>query len=360
MDEDDGKYAHPSIPRFLPQRELDVDAIRCEIEAGYISEQRHPAAPLRILNYTPKTQFEWRWNQETMQCRGLVVGDDYSIVARPFPKFFSYDQLQGVVPQEAFEVYDKLDGSLGVLYRANGQTYVSSRGSFTSEQSERANAIFRRKYAGIPLDESLTYVFEIIYPENRIVVNYGDLEDLVLLAIIDTATGEERPLVDLGFPVVRRFDGIHDFAELLRRQDDDREGFVVKFASGQRVKIKFDEYKRLHKLLTGITPRRIWDTLRRGGDMNELIEQVPDEFFGWVRSVEADLRKRYAEIETDIRAQFAATPRFEHRKAAAEYFRNMEFPSIMFAMLDGKDYSDHIWRLLRPSEDEAFRADDEG
>ena len=35
-----------------------------------------------------------------------------------------------------------------------------------------------------------TYLFEIIYPENRIVVDYGDYKGLVLIDVIDNETGK--------------------------------------------------------------------------------------------------------------------------------------------------------------------------
>jgi RNA ligase len=152
---------------------LDFVAIRREIDSGYISEQRHPQAPIRILNYTHRAQYDWRWNPETMQCRGLIVDDNNRIVARPFAKFFTYEQLSGVVPNEPFEAYEKLDGSLGILYMVDGEPCIATRGSFVSDQAERATEIYRRKYRDIVLDDRMTYLFEIIYPGNRIVVNYG-------------------------------------------------------------------------------------------------------------------------------------------------------------------------------------------
>lgn len=327
---------------------LDVDAIRREIDAGYISEQLHPSAPLRILNYTQRAQFDWKWNTETLQCRGLIVDDDWNVVARPFPKFFSVEQLNGVVPVEPFEVYEKMDGSLGVLYRADGQPQIASRGSFTSGQALRATSILERKYGHVRLDHSLTYLFEVIYPENRIVVNYGDLEDLILLAVIETATGVEQPLPDIGFPLVKRYDGIEQFDELMAQQDDEREGFVVRFQSGQRVKIKFDEYKRLHKVIKGLSHKHVWECLRSGSDLTQLIERVPDEFFQWVRETENDLLAAFASIEVEARKEmrFGGT-----RRELAEWFTQCKYPSVMFAILDGKDYTEQIWRLVKPRDE---------
>lgn len=325
---------------------LDVEAILREVDAGYINIQEHPECDLKILNYSQRTQSDWRWNRETMQCRGLIVDSSWGVVERPFPKFFSIEQLDGVVPAEPFEVYEKIDGSLGILYHVEGHPGIATRGSFTSEQAQRATEIYRKRYSGVEIDPSLTYLFEIVYPENRIVVDYGDTEDLILLAVIETATGAERPLPEIGFPVVKRYDGIGQFDELMAMQDDSREGFVVKFQSGQRVKIKFDEYKRLHKLLTGITPKSIWELLRAGGDIAEVLDRVPDEFFQWARETENELRCQYSQIEAIARGQMSFGG---HRKEIAERFKRCRYPGIMFSILDGKDYSDKIWRMVKPS-----------
>ncbi len=339
---------------------MNIDAIQREIEAGYINEQRHPSSPLRILNYSQKAQFNWRWNDETMACRGLIVDDEWNVVARPFEKFFSVDQLKQMgqsVPAEPFDVYEKVDGSLGILYFLDGKPQIASRGSFDSEQAIRATRMLAEKYGDAQLDERFTYLFEIIYPENRIVVNYEYAEQLVLLAIIETATGKEWPLhaYDSVFPVVKKYDGFRQFDELLKVQDAAREGFVVRFASGRRVKIKFDEYKRLHALMTRVSPRAIWDVLRSGGDLAQFIENVPDEFLQWVQETENELRAKFCRIETIARSQMVFSG---SRKEIAEKIRMRMYPSIMFSILDGKDYADQIWRMIRPS-GKAFRCDGE-
>jgi hypothetical protein len=336
-------------------KQLDVDAIQREIVAGYIKEEQHPAAPLRILNYTQRAQFDWRWNNETMQCRGLIVDQFWNVVSRPFQKFFSVEQLGGIVPAEPFDAYEKMDGSLGILYYADGKPCIASRGSFISDQAQRATAMLQSKYCDAKFDQRFTYLFEIIYPENRIVIDYGDREELVLLAIIETQTGNEWPLhaYDSVFPVVKKYEGIRQFDELMANQDSSREGFVVRFQSGQRVKIKFDEYKRLHKLLTGVSPRAIWEVLRSGSDLSQVIERVPDEFFQWVKNTENELRSAYAAIEKAAKSQMTYGG---SRKEIAERFKHCDYPSIMFSMLDGKDYSDQIWKMIKPS-GKVFRID---
>jgi len=333
---------------------IDFKKIREEIEQGFICEQKHASADLFIYNYTVKAQYEWRWTTETKMCRGLILDGRQNIVARPFEKFFSYEQLNGEVPLEPFEVYDKMDGSLGILYWIGDTPHIATRGSFVSDQAHKANQILRRKYSHVSFERDRTYLFEIIYPDNRIVLNYGGTEDLFLLAVIDTATGKDMPLENIGIPLVERFDGLHDLDLLQSNQTENKEGYVLKFESGTRVKVKFEEYKRLHKLMTGITARHIWDELRAGRNLDEIIGRVPDEYYQWVQSVENELRAEYAAIEEQCRADFKELPT---RKDTALYFQTCAHPPVLFSMLDNKDYSHHIWKQLRPQSLRAFRRD---
>jgi hypothetical protein len=336
---------------------LNWNNVEEQVREGYISKQRHPMAPLTIYNYTHKCQYDWHWTPETIACRGLIVADDGQIVARPFPKLFSVEQLDGNLPSGPFEVYDKLDGSLGVLYFIGERPWIATRGSFTSEQSEFANHILDSRYHWVRFRTELTYLFEIIHPSNRIVVDYGDMEDLVLLAIIDTATGKDLPLEDIGFPIAKRYDGIQDFAELVALEDPNKEGFVVRFTeSGQRVKMKFAEYKRLHRLLTGLSARGIWESMQTPEGLQPIIDRVPDEFYAWVRTVEAQLRTEYAAIEDRCKDDFKD---LGDRKTTALYFQTCPHPAILFKMLDGKDYSSLIWKVIYPEPSRPFKDDDE-
>lgn len=337
---------------------IDLNKVRQLVDDGYIKAQRHPSEPLTIYNYGPKTQYDWHWTPETKACRGLIVDDQERIVARPFEKFFSLEQLQDTpLPLEPFEVYEKLDGSLGVLYWTSKGPQIATRGSFVSEQAVRATDMLWQRYRGIRLDPALTYLFEIIYPENRVVIDYGETADLFLLAVIETASGQELPVCDfssLGFPIVRRYDGITEFASLKTLEETNREGFVVRFESGLRVKVKFEEYKRLHRLITGVNPRHIWEDLKEGRSLDSLLDRVPDEYYQWVKQVESGLLSEYAAIEGECKADFKV---LGSRKDTALYFQTKRYPPVLFSMLDGKDYASHIWRVIRPQAASAFRCD---
>jgi RNA ligase len=339
---------------------LDFDKINKEVANGFIAVQRHPVAPYRILNYTQKAQYEWHWTPETRQCRGLILDDQNNIVARPFEKFFSYEQLNGQVPIEPFGVYEKMDGSLGVLYWFDGQPYIATRGSFVSPQATWATNWFRQNYWHFNFLRDKTYLFEIIYHDNRVVVDYGDEEGLWLLTVIDTATGkEETDHFEDGeiFGLLRapRYDGYHDLSEILQMNRKNAEGFVLRFIpSNTRVKVKHVEYKRLHRLLTGVNERHVWESLMKKEDLEPLLERVPDEYLDWFRGIETKLKSQYADIEAAAKQDFQP---LGDRKSTAEVFHQRPNPHILFAILDGKDYSEMIWKMIRPEGGKTFRCD---
>ncbi|MFC5902864.1 RNA ligase [Streptomyces zhihengii] len=164
--------AHLTLHELLPAHEL-ADAL----DAGHVTRKAHPELPLSIYTYTRTCQYERRWNRVTVRCRGLVADDATGrIVALPLPKFFNAGEHASgqpyapALPDEPFEVYDKVDGSLAVVFHYADRWHAASKGSFTSTQARWAQ---RRLDAGdtSALEPGVTYLAEILYPENRIVVD---------------------------------------------------------------------------------------------------------------------------------------------------------------------------------------------
>lgn len=130
---------------------------------GLLLKQTHPTLDLTIWNYSPKVQYERLWDDITLQCRGLVTNSKGEIVARPFKKFFNYEEHKPEdLPNEEYEVYEKMDGSLGILFYYENEWIMATRGSFTSEQSIKGTEMLK-KYPLEKLDINNTYLFEIIY-----------------------------------------------------------------------------------------------------------------------------------------------------------------------------------------------------
>lgn len=356
---------------------FDLDLLDQHLADGYVKMQKHPTLPLEILNYSHKTQWDNVWDEVTRQCRGLIyaVGADGSrgaVVSRPFEKFFNVSQLaDGEIPAEPFDVYEKLDGSLGILYPVNPETDdygIATRGSFTSEQAVHATHLYLNRYAGRWLPQAdLTYLFEIIYPANRIVVDYGGTDDLVLLDVIVTETGESVVEEHGQFwpgPCAKVYPGHTVLADLLAHPSvDNEEGFVIRFASGMRAKVKHDEYVRLHRILTGVSSKTIWQYLASGEhkSLDDLLERVPDEFYDWVQETSFDLESRRATYRYNISKEYDQitqdltenTPNWG-RKEFAEMACRSQHRGALFSMLDNKSLDAYLWKLVKPAYEKPF------
>lgn len=327
-------------------------------EDGLLYKQVHPTLPLTIWNYSEKVQYENLWDEVTLMCRGLVTDHTGDIVATPFKKFFNIEEGK-YTPTETFEVYEKMDGSLGIVFWYEGQWVVATRGSFTSDQAIKARELLK-KYNTDIMFRHMTFCFEILFPQNRVVVDYGDYEGLVLLGTFDKNSKEYDVEMwrEYGFDVVKKYDGIKDYQQLKEMVKNDQEGFVVKFSNGDRVKVKGVEYLRLHKIMTNVSTTGIWEYLKNGEDVMELLKDVPDEFYTKIKNYVKELKYFYFQISEDAGKKFDGKMYGKYndkepitdRKEYAEWVSQQpkHLSGILFRMFDRKDYSEIIWNLIKP------------
>jgi RNA ligase len=340
---------------------FDLAALDVALADGYVRAQAHPTLPLRILNYTEKAQYEARWTPVTLACRGLIVAVDGTVVARPLPKFFNYGQAGAPVLDlhSPAEVTDKADGSLGVLFPTPDGIAVATRGSFASDQAVHATDVLKARYPGFTPPAHLTVLVEIIYPSNRIVIDYAGLDDLVLLGAVEVATGRSvGPDAVPGWPgpVIDRLPHATLAEALAAPPRANREGVVVWLPSADvRVKIKYEEYVRLHRIVTGLNARTVWEALVAGRTVAEFVDGLPDEFHPWVARVAAELEAaveaRAAGIEAAYAQIVAGLPDGWTRKDFALVAATHPERGPLFMRLDRRDYRPHLWDRARPEAD---------
>jgi RNA ligase len=342
---------------MFTQAELDLAE-----EQGLVRSNVHPDNPeLWILNYTEKAAYDSVWNNVTLNCRGLIVNAFGDIIARPFPKFFNYGQAGCPVIDldEPAVVSDKLDGSLGILYQNpdTGKWAIATRGSFTSDQAIHATEILNTKYANYLPPKGVTMLFEIVYPENRIVCDYGDMDDLVLLGSVHIASGDSWDAGDLDWdwfgPKAEMFP-YQTFREALEAPPrPGKEGFVVNLhIQGVRVKIKQEDYIALHRIVTGLNARSVWDAMVHD-EVDALIEKIPDEFHEFIRGVESDIND---DVDESLGICHRAYDRILSQVGVHAEKRNFalvakdhNFAWALFALWDGKDVRKELLRRARPA-----------
>lgn len=340
-----------------------INKLRKLEKQGYIT-LRSNGDNLLIANYTNRVQYEGLWNDHELitQCRGLIVDDKGNVVKRPFEKFFNIEEYsEDDIPDESFTVSEKMDGTLNILYYDYGKDMyrMASRGSFDSWHSYKGTELLHEKYSDYihQFDDSKTYLFELIHPENMIVVKYSGEKKLVLLAVIDTETGQECSIDEIEWPdKVQTYSDVDDIYQLMEMDEENREGFVVRFSSGFRVKVKFEWYKRVHKMVSGIHTKAIWEHLSEGRDFEEMLSRVPDEFYQWVIRKRDEFIYQFNRIKGQCEELFRQAPSYENRKEFALWAKEQEYPHVLFSMLDGDEEKteQQIWKQIKPEKAEFF------
>lgn len=299
---------HPGyIGEFLPIRLWNYkklhDALVREVEAGMINVQTHPEFPnLKIYKYSQGAVCERNWNETTLIARGLILDTDAKrVLATPLVKFFNLGELIPISEYKGkrFGSLEKMDGSLGILFYYKGWR-VATGGSFASEQAKWANK-FLDKYIDVSnLVRGATYLLEIVYPENRIVVPYSE-DALYLLAAYRRGYELDYHQLNViaaeaGFmlPKIFWFDNLDEILKETALIDHTHEGFVVRFTDGVRVKVKGDEYCRIHKLISRVTPIAVWEMLLNGDDMERALVDLPEE-------MESDYKKIVSVLQGNLK-----------------------------------------------------------
>lgn len=225
----------------------------------------HPDLPLIGLNYSPVAHntlhaFPDGWTTALRLCRGLILSATGEIVGVPFPKFFNYGEHPETtdLPDEPFEVSEKMDGHLGIIFAYDGKLRLCTRQSFAGPTAklggEMLAEIARKKGWDATFPRHLTVLVEIIHPKTRVHVDYGRKRGFVLIGAYDRTTladcGSHAELLGLGkllgIPVAERWT-CASLAELRKKMKDktvrNHEGGVAFYpSSGLRVKHKFESY----------------------------------------------------------------------------------------------------------------------
>jgi len=377
---------------------LSLEILNQYVEEGWVVKNDHPSLPLSIYNYSRKTQYDGKWDNVTLQCRGVITDNATGkVLVRPFKKFFNYEELVGnkwkesQLPPMSDYVYiqEKLDGSLGILFNYEGEWIMATRGSFVSEQAIKGLEILKSKYNLDSWLKHYGYLVEIIYPENRIVVDYGKKERVVFLSVVMNESYEWGPFDDseqhwtisrsiFKMNGIKKEDVVRTeqhfnfsddlYKSLKEKNENNQEGFVIRFHPGNfRVKIKFEEYVRLHKIITQVSTYDIWEHLKNGKDISELLEKVPDEFDKWVKHTVKTLEYHKFALEercgkshdyfrygkfNDVEPEPTKKEFAEHIKK----YTNPKLHGLMFAIWDGnrKRIDEILWKLIKPEYSKPF------
>jgi len=344
---------------------IDWGVLSKYIDDDLITVNKHPEYDLYLLNYTHHVKLQNKWDLYTRSCRGLVIDILGNIIARPFQKFKEIDGLDisKLETSKKFEIFEKLDGSLGITfyYEEEFKWITTTKGSFTSVQAIEADKMLNERYD--KLDKSYTYLFEIIYPENRIIINYNNKSDMFLLSAIHTKIGIELSYDQINndysnsFSIVRKyiFKGLTDLYDLKKLEIENREGFVIRFYNDYRIKVKFKRYDILHRLMKFVSVPLIWKELKVNGNIDNILNKIPEdllknapsEFNKLLDETVNGLNYQYREIENNVLKIYILLYNSD-RKLFANNALKSRYSSILFKIYDNKCYEETIWKMIKP------------
>ncbi len=306
-----------------------------------------------------------RWDNVTLNSRGNIYNRRTAeIVAHPFPKFFNMNerletQEHNLPWKDGFRIFKKQDGWLGILYRDGGQHRIATRGSFKSVGAMWATE-FLKRYDLSNLPDEVTLIFELICPATHIVVDYGDREDLVLLAAYNRHTGIEYSWEqveewseEFGFTLTESYD--QKWLGYCRGQikivsGSQLEGFVIRFNNGLRVKIKSEDYFRRSSLLAHLTPLTIWNNMQDGKVREDVWNEVDPEYHDKLNEIAKVLVGQYQEVMDEINQQFGRIIERDDRRIFAQRAQKMFHQPALFALLDSQNrrVDEYVMKRIRP------------
>lgn len=277
------------------KKRLLVECIR------YISTMQEGS--FLILKYRPEVNFFDLWNEFYMETRGLVIDiDKMELVSCPYRKFFNLNEKPitqiNVITELINKAYNvtiknKEDGSMISCSRYNGNLVVSTSGALNSSQALWAKAFIEKHYPTLmeSLPEHLTFIFEAIYPENHIVVDYGLREDLILTNIRNKKTGRlleeaevEHYAMLFNLPTPQKeTTGLLELMKAAKNRDlypaESKEGwvFVIRTKDEERLfKLKCDDYCEVHKILSfAISPKIVFQKIKTD-TLDDFLAKIPD------------------------------------------------------------------------------------
>lgn len=288
--------------------------------------------------------------QITHECRGLILdeADNWNVVAWPFNKFFNYGEGHAAdINWQTAKVQQKLDGSMITMYNYKGWWHVATTG--TPDACGPVNDFgitfatlfwdtMRANQYDLPPEHyygNLTFIFELMCPENRVVVRHSN-KKLTLIGVRDRTTGQEFPVEQfkhLGWPVVNSYDlsSYDSIIDTFQNIDPlTQEGYVVVDSRFNRVKVKHPGYVAIHHMRDNICTKKLLEIVRVG-EHSEFLTYYPE-----YKDKVIDIVARLDALKDEVTKKYAEISHLTVRKDFALEACKTRTPDYLFKVRDGR------------------------
>lgn len=213
-------------------------------------------------------------NIEVQECRGLILEKGtWNVMSLAFTKFFNSEEGNAAkIDWNTAHVLEKLDGTMIQVYwdwhvnkwfaattgTAEGEGEVNNKNGTTFNDLFWDTVNNKYTFNECLLNKDLIYVFELTTPYNIVVKPHGE-SSATLLTVRNRKTlvelsgkALEMTAVSLDIPLVKTFDmNAKNVGHLLKTFEGmpwSEEGYVVRDANFNRIKIKNPAYVHAHHL----------------------------------------------------------------------------------------------------------------
>lgn len=282
-------------------------------------------------------EFWDRFDNFYRECRSIVinvVSDEIAIL--PFNKFFNINELdetnidvvkERMLNAKSIEITDKLDGSMQCGRFYNNKIIMSGSKSLSVNDSWRladgykmltTNENYVQMLAENP---DLTFIFEYLsYEDSHVVIYSEDDYGLHLIGVRNTITGElysYQVMLDYAKKYNVKTTTLFvdkTLDEIMESLDDyksnEKEGFVLNIDNFM-VKIKYNDYVAMHKILSQISSINLIIKAIGDGIFDDFISKIPTSYRQRVLDVANKIFKYMSLIKTDIEKYYNQTIELE-------------------------------------------------
>lgn len=266
------------------------------------------------------------------ECRSVVINiHKDELVLTPFRKFrnlneceeTSYENIKARIEKaKCVEFSNKLDGSMQSARYYDGEYVMAGSQAIDKNNSWRLadgyrmlgeNDAYLKMLKENPRE---TFIFEYISKNDAHVVKY-DVEGLFLIGVRNVDTGIEASYSEVieyanryGVLVTEKFDKTLEqvVSELDDKQSSEAEGFVMN-VDGFKVKIKYNDYVYMHKMLSAISSVNVIIQSIADDNFDDVIAKVPDSYKERVLSIAKCVFDYKTKTEKAIEDAFSQAPK---------------------------------------------------
>lgn len=339
-----------------------------------IKVKSYPDQDVYLLNYD---QIESpKFNTIVRECRSLVIDSKLNVVSRSFDRFFNHGEGECEVKFENSVALEKVDGSLIGLYfvpkmnqwhfRTRGTAFAEAQlpteKSYQQAILETIGMSFEQLQESMSkVDKDITFIFEFVSPENRIVTRYQE-PMMVLLAVrehngkypsymkndfVVELLKNEMPVCWKNVRECKSFQikTVEDVENYISGLTDLQEGFVVlDREKNTRVKFKSPAYLKAHAIRgEGLTPKRVSELVAIGEE-EEYLSVFPEDSDYFEKFISA--RKAILESVNEI---YEKTKEIDSQKEFAIAVKDYPFSALLFTSRKAKCTPLHSWAESKES-----------